>query len=295
VFKQNQMIVNLNARISPKLSIVGFYNLTAANSNGGAGNSVSNSYDLNQDYGRASFASRNTVFMLANYQGPWALRFNPFLIAASGKPYNITTTNDLTGDNFFNNRPSLADNSFCTSPNPGYAQTQFGCLNTDPVVPGQTYTPIPMNLGRSPASVAVNLRVSRAFGIGPKLESATTAGGQFQGGGGPGGGGPGGGGGRGGGGGFGPGGFGGAGRGGPGFGGPGTGRKYSLTFSAQALNLFNDIDYGVPTGSVIPTLDQSTGLYGPGDQFGKSTSLAGGIYSSGSAARRVFFNATFGF
>jgi hypothetical protein len=290
VFKQNQMIVNLNARISPKLSIVGFYNLTAANSDGGAGNSVSNSYDLNQDYGRASFASRNTVFMLANYQGPWALRFNPFLIAASGKPYNITTTNDLTGDNFFNNRPSLADNSFCTSANPNYAETQFGCLNTDPVVPGQTYTPIPMNLGRGPASVAVNLRVSRAFGIGPKLESATTSGGGLQGGGGPGGGGRGGG--RGGG--FGPGGFGGAG-GGPGFGGPGTGRKYTLTFSAQALNLFNDIDFGSPTGSVIPTLDPSTGLYGPGDQFGKSTSLAGGIFSSGSAARRIFFNATFGF
>jgi Carboxypeptidase regulatory-like domain len=291
VFKQNQLIVNLNARISPKLSIVGFYNLTAANSNGGAGNSVSNSYDLNQDYGRASFASRNTVFVLANYQGPWALRFNPFLIAASGKPYNITTTNDLTGDNFFNNRPSLADNSFCASANPNYAETRFGCLNTDPVAPGQTYTPIPMNLGRGPASVAVNLRVSRAFGIGPKLESATTAGGQFQGGGGPGGGG-----GRGGGrgGGFGPGGFGGAG-GGPGFGGPGTGRKYTLTFSAQALNLFNDIDFGAPTGSVIPTLDPSTGLYGPGDQFGKSTSLAGGIFSSGSAARRIFFNATFGF
>jgi hypothetical protein len=295
VFKQNQIIVNMNARISPKLSIVGFYNLTAANSNGGAGNSVSNSYDLNQDYGRASFASRNTVFMLANYQGPWALRFNPFLIAASGKPYNITTTNDLTGDNFFNNRPSLADNSFCTSSNPAYAQTQFGCLNTNPVVPGQTYTPIPINLGKGPASVAVNLRVSRAFGLGPELDSAT-AGGPPQGGGGPGGGGPGGGGGRGGGGGgFGPGGFGGAGRGGPGFGGPGTGRKYSLTFSAQALNLFNDIDYGAPTGSVIPTLDQSTGLYGPGDQFGKSTSLAGGIFSSGSAARRIFFNVTFGF
>jgi hypothetical protein len=289
------MIVNMNARISPMLSIMGFYNLTAANSNGGAGNSVSNSYDLNQDYGRASYAARNTVFLLANYQGPWALRFNPFLIASSGKPYNITTTNDLTGDNFFNNRPSLADNSFCTSPNPAYAQTQFGCLDTEPAGPGQSYTPIPINLGTGPASVAVNLRVSRSFGLGPKLASGTAAGGPPQGGGGPGGGPGGGGRGGGGGGGFGPGGFGGAGRGGPGMGGPGTGRKYSLTFSAQALNLFNDIDYGVPTGSVIPTLDQSTGLYGPGDQFGKSTSLAGGIYSSGSAARRVFFNATFGF
>jgi hypothetical protein len=295
VFKQNQMIVNVNARFTPNFSIVGFYNLTAANSDGGSGNAVSNSYNLSQDYGRASFASRNMVFMMANYQAKWGIRFSPFLIATSGKPYNITTTNDLTGDNFFNNRPSLAASSFCTTPNPGYAQTQFGCLDTDPAGPGQTYTPIPINEGNGPAAVALNLRVSRAFGIGPKL----AAGGDNNGpppGGGPGGGGPGGGrgGGGGGGGGFGPGGFGGGG--GPrGMGGPGTGHKYSLTFSAQALNLFNDIDYGTPVGSVIPTLDPTTGLFGPGPQFGKSTSLAGGIFSSGSAARRIFFNATFSF
>jgi hypothetical protein len=290
VFKQNQMIVNVNARITPNFSIVGFYNLTAANSNGGSGNPVSNSYDLDQDYGRASFASRNMVFMLANYTGPWGIRFNPFLIATSGKPYNITTTNDLTGDNFFNNRPSLAANdSFCT--NPAYAKTQFGCLDTEPAVPGQSYTPIPINEGNGPASVAVNLRISRAFGIGPKLAAGTPEGGPPPGGyGGGGGGGRGGGGG----GGFGPGGFGGPG--GPrGFGGPGTGRKYSLTFSAQASNLFNDINYGTPVGSVIPTLDPTTGRYGPGAQFGRSTSLAGGPFSQSSASRVIRFSASFSF
>ena len=292
VFKQDQMIVNLNARITPNFSVMGFYNLTSAHSDGGSGEAVSNSYNLSQDYGRAGFASRNMVFMLANYTGPWAIRFNPFLIATSGKPYNITTTNDLTGDNFFNSRPSLAAESFCTSPNAGYAQTQFGCLDTDPASPGQSYTPIPINLGTGPAGVAVNLRMSRSFGIGPKLAAAGGDGGP------PPGGGPGGGdrgGGRGGGGGFGPGGFSGGGGRPPGMGGPGTGHKYSLTFSAQALNLFNDIDYGTPVGSVIPTLDSTTNLYGPGPQFGKSTSLAGGIFSQGSAARRIFFNATFAF
>ena len=74
-----------------------------------------------------------------------------------------------------------------------------------------------------------------------------------------------------------------------------TGRKYTLTFNAQAMNLFNDIDYGQPVGSVIPTLNTSTGLYGPGSQFGRSPSLAGGIFSSGSAARRIFFQAVFAF
>ena len=73
-----------------------------------------------------------------------------------------------------------------------------------------------------------------------------------------------------------------------------TGRKYSLTFSAQALNLFNDIDYGTPSGTLIPTLN-GTGGYVPDSRFGESTSLAGGIFSSGSAARRIFVMAAFQF
>ncbi len=78
------------------------------------------------------------------------------------------------------------------------------------------------------------------------------------------------------------------------FGPTNTGRKYTLTFNAQALNLFNDIDRGTPVGGLYPT-PTGTGLFGPGSQFDRSTSLAGGIYSSGSAARRIFFQTTFSF
>jgi hypothetical protein len=297
VFKQDQLIVNVNARLTPSFSILGFYNLTSANTDGGGGSNPSNSYNLSQDYGRASFASRNMVFLMANYQGPWAIHFNPFLIAQSGKPYNITTANDITGDNFFNNRPSLVADSFCGTSNTGaYAQTSFGCLDTEPASPGENYTPIPINLGNGPAAVAVNLRVSRAFGLGPKLASGN-AGGPPQAGGGPGGGrGPGGGGP---GGGLGIGGLGGGGGRGMGnmFGSTNTGHKYNLNFSAQALNLFNNIDYGTPIGTVIPTQNSSTEPYGPGDRFGQSTSLARGIFSSptSSASRRIFLQATFSF
>ncbi len=287
VFKQNQMIVNINARFSPKFGMMGFYNLSFANADTGT---ASNSYNLKQDYGRAGFVSRNMVFLMGNYTGPWGITFNPFLIALSGKPFNITTNNDLTGDAFFNDRPSLAANSFCTSPNTGYAQTSFGCLNTDPQA-GDSI--IPANMGNGPAAVAFNLRVSRSIGIGPKTAAANN-----QAGGGPPPGGPPHGGHGGPGGGLGPGGLGG-GRGGPGgmFGSTNTGHKYSLNFSVHALNLFNDINYGQPSGSVIPTLNTSTGLYGPGSQFDKSTSLARGIFSSptSSAARRIFFQAVFQF
>ncbi len=60
-------------------------------------------------------------------------------------------------------------------------------------------------------------------------------------------------------------------------------RRFNLTFSAQALNLFNDINLAPPTGV----------LGSP--EFGKSNALAGQIYSSGSASRRIYVQAIFSF
>jgi len=281
VFKQNQVIVNVNARISPRLNFFGFYNLNYANSDS-AGGTASNSYNLNQDYGRAGFVSRNGVFLMGNYTGPWAIRFNPFLIANAGRPYSIVSSYDLTGDNYLNDRPASVSSSLCTPGSTEYYQTSFGCLDTTPQM-GETL--LPVNTATGPAAVAFNLRVSRVFGFGPKLTSTSqAANGVPPPGGPPGGGGGGGRGGGGPGGGFGPGGFGGGGRGA--FGGPPTsGRKYSLNLSAQALNLFNNIDYGTPNGTV------------GSQEFGRSTSLAQGPFSApgGSAARRIFFQAVFSF
>ena len=279
VFKQNQLIASVNAKVNKNLNLVGFYTLSFANGNGNG--SASNAYNLDQDYGRSNFVTRNNVFMMANYTGPWGIRFNPFLIAQSGRPFNISLATDPL-NNFFNQRPAYAaSSSDCTAAPSQYVQTPYGCLDSDPT---SNETVIPANVGNSPASVAVNLRISRGFGIGPKVASTDA---QNNGGGPPPGGPPPGGGGRsgGGGGGGGFGGFGmgpGGGRGGPG-GMSGTGHKYSLTFSAQALNLFNDIDYGTPGGTLTSP------------SFNRSTSLAGGVFSTGSAARRIFVQAVFSF
>ena len=294
IFKQNQMIVSVNAKVGKNLSLLGFYTLSAANGNSNGG--ATNAYSLNNDYGRAGFVTRNSLFMMASYTGPWGVRFNPFLIAQSGNPYNITLATD-TLNNFGDQRPSFAASaSSCNSATGNYVQTQFGCLDT---VPQAGEALIPVNLGNGPAAVALNLRVSRGFGIGPKIGGTTGpqdggggpppgGGGDRGGRGGPGGGGPGGG--------LGPGGLGGGGGRGPGgMGGASTGRKYSLNFSVQALNLFNDIDYGKPVGVITPTLNTSTGILGPGAEFGKSTTLAGGIFSTGSAARRIFAQVNFTF
>jgi hypothetical protein len=289
VFKQNQLIMNLNARFSPKFSVMGFYSMNFGNGNTGT---ASNSWNLSQDYGRASFIRRNSVFLMGNYTGPWGITFNPMLQAQSGHPYNIVTSSDLTGDNFMNNRPSLALPSNCATNNAQYFATAYGCLNVAPV---QGDPLIPANIANGPASVTMNLRISRSIGVGPKTQPVGGQSDQARRqqsymGGGPGGGGPGGGGGgRGGGGGM------GGGRGGPGGGMSGTGHKYSLNFSAQAINVFNDINYGTPGGTISPTQDPVTKLWSPGSRFGYSTSLSGGMGASTSAARRIFIMAAFSF
>ena len=298
VFKQNQVIVNINARFTRNLSVTGFYNWTDANSDGGAGSNPSNSYNLSQDYGRAAFVRPQSFVLIGNYNGPWALSFNPFLNFQAGRPFNISTLNDLTGDNFFNSRPSYASLSDCgptSGPNASqYALTSFGCLDT---IPQAGEAPVLPNIGNSPSAFAMNLRISRAFGIGPEVEpSGAASSGRGGPGGGPGGFG---------GGGFGGPGGGGGGRGGGGFGGGGgmrggmsnTGRKYSLTFSVQAQNIFNNINLGTPSGSVSPTWNKATGLTGPGSRFDTSTSLASGFFASpsGSAARRIYLQAFFTF
>ena len=298
VFKQDQLIVNVNARLTPNFNVMGFYNYTSAHGDTGT---ASNSHNLSQDYGRSSFAASNMLFLMGNYSAPWGIHLNPFLMAQAGRPFNIVTNNDLSGDNFFNNRPSLADASLCTTSadattTPHYAQTSFGCLNTQP---SSSDTIIPINKGTGPAEVTLMLRVSRSFGIGPKATSTNSQDGGGPGGPPPGGGGrggPGGPGGGGPGGGFGPGGFGGGGGRPPrGMFDSASSRKYNLTFSAQAQNLFNDINYGSPSGTVIPTLTSGSTVVGPGSRFNKSNSLAGGPFSTSSAARRIFFQATFAF
>jgi len=282
VYNQDQIIVNINARFSPKLGVQGFYNWTRGDSDGGGGSNPTNSYNLSQDYGRAGFIHPQMLFLMGNYTGPWALTFNPFLVYQQGRPYNLTTPYDLTGDAFFNDRPSMAG----TGTIPGdVVDTSFGNLDTIPQ-PGEAI--LAPNLGNSPSSFAFNLRLSRSFGIGPQVESAAK--GSSQGGGSQGGqggfgggfGGPGGGGGRGGGGG----GFGGGMGGGGSRGGTSnSGRKYSLSFSAQALNLFNDINLGSPVGQITAK------------SFGQSTSLAGGMFASpgSTASRRIYFTAAFQF
>jgi hypothetical protein len=60
-------------------------------------------------------------------------------------------------------------------------------------------------------------------------------------------------------------------------------QKYSLTFSANARNIFNNVNPAPPVGN----------LSSP--KFGQSTALAGGPFNTQSANRRIDFQMMFAF
>ena len=90
------MIANFNIRAGAKLSLFGYYSLNYANSDTtGASGFPSNQYDVAADYGRASFAIRDRVFMGGTIGLPRGFRLSPFMIFNSGSPYNVTVGQDL--------------------------------------------------------------------------------------------------------------------------------------------------------------------------------------------------------
>ncbi|MGC1415831.1 MAG: carboxypeptidase regulatory-like domain-containing protein [Candidatus Acidiferrum sp.] len=270
IFKQNQLIVHSMVRIPTahgflkSLSLFGFYVLNYANSDtGGAGYVPSIPGDISADYGRASFDIRNRIFFGGTMDIPYGFNLSPFLIASSGIPFNITTGQDVYGDQQYNTRPSFAT---CGTGAPaGVVQTAYGCFN---LLPTAGEAPIPINYATAPGRFTLNLRVSKTFGFGLKKE--TSAGGT----GGPGGGG------------FGRGPGGGHHDGGPGgmFGGGGSSKyRYNLTFSVSARNLLNSVNYGPYIGNLSSPL------------FGEANSLSGQPYNSSTANRRIDLQVRFTF
>jgi hypothetical protein len=270
IYKQNQVIVNYAVR-AKRVTLFGFYMLGFANSDtSGATYFPSNQFDPSADYGRASFDVHNRFLLGGNLQAPYGVSFSPMLVVDSGTPYNITIGQDLNGDNQYNDRPA-----FATGASTDTVSTKYGDFDLNPA---WDQARIPYDYLTGPSQLSMNMRVSKSFGIGPRV--ATGEGG-FSGG--PGGGGPPPGGGHGGGpgGGLGPGGLGSS-------QGPprldqAVARRYGLTFTAMGRNIFNNVNLAPPVGVLESPL------------FGKSNALAGGFFSSPSSNRSIDLQVSFNF
>lgn len=256
-FNQNQLIFNLRNQFNRKFSFFASYILGKATSDTDGANSFpANSYDLTGEYGRSSLDVRHRFIFGGTVQAPLGLSLNPFLIASSGQPFNITSGTDTNGDSIFNDRPTYTQLSArCNALGLTYSFCDSGNVTDASAI-------IPRNYGTGPAFFTVNMRVSKTFGFGG--ESAGNSGGGFPGGG-PGGGGPG-------------------GPGGPpprggGFGNL-TSKRYNMTFSLQASNLLNNTNAGTPIGNLSSSL------------FGTSNSLASsfGFGPPGAAMNSAAYN-----
>ncbi len=250
IFRQNQLLTNVQARVSPKFMMFGFYAFGKAQSNtDGVGTFPSNQYNMQPDYGRAGFDARHRVFMGGVITGPLKLQLSPFIILTSPMPFNITAGRDLNGDSLFTDRPAFATNTAL----PSVVSTPFGIFDTNPQ-PGQTI--IPRNYGQGFSMISVNARLSRTWSFGERAGgSAGPMGGPR--GGGPPGGGP-------------------MMIGGPGmFGGAGN-AKYTLTATIAARNVINHVNLGQPVGDLSSPF------------FGQATSTAGGFgpLAGGAAGNR---------
>ncbi|MGI9075494.1 MAG: hypothetical protein ACR2JB_30165 [Bryobacteraceae bacterium] len=185
------------------------------------------------------------------------MSFNPLFIADSGAPFNITVGHDLYGDTLFNGRPA-----FASDPNrPGIISTEYGLLDpnlwaSEPI--------LPRNLGRGPATIMLNLRVSKVFSFGPAGQRTVSTGGRRP-------------------------------QTGP-FGGGGSqtntasaGHRYNLAVSASVRNLLNHNNPGPIVGNIeSPLFGRANQPYGTG-------TLGGTGFSESANNRRLELQMRFTF
>ena len=263
VYREHQIIASLNTHVK-RVGLTGFYTYSQARGDSTGVSAVpSIAQKPGLDYGRTSFDIHHRVSVEGSVVLPFQVLFAPMFVFNSGTPYNITTGSDLTGNNQFNARPTFGDTSACAQGLANYVATPYGCLNSNPI--GTQEKIVPYGLGTGPNSVALNVRLSKTFGIGPRTGSDNAR----QGGSPPpppGGG-------------LGPGGLSGGGAAGPPPPAAVSQRRYSLSFSVVTHNLFNTQNLGTPNGV----------LSAPANLRFQSQSLAGGPFSPPEGGNRSIF------
>jgi hypothetical protein len=263
IFRQNQIIANFRVN-RRRVSLFGYYTFNDARSDtGGVDTFPQDPWNLMADYGRAEFDIRHRAFVAGSVAMPFGIELYPMIMVRSGVPFTITTGEDLFGTGIHNGRPAYAT---ATTPAADFRTTPYGIFD---IHPGPLANFVPPNTATAPAAFTFNLRVSRTFGFGAMEKGPDADVGEMS-----------------------PhhhrrrGGLGGRGLSSGGFGlkSEATNRRYALTLSVEAQNVFNDVNYGIPVGNLNSPL------------FGRSLDLADSPYSGeGDANRRIDLRLSFGF
>ena len=175
LFMQHQLIVNFNARVSPKFTLFGFYSFNRYRSDSdGSGGFPANNYDLSGEWGRATGDRRHTSTIGGNITLPFKLQISPNLNLWSEGPVNIITGTDLNGDTNFNDRPALA--AVPADPSRGVIASRWGVFNTDPIRhPEYGSVLIPRNYGAGYGFFGIFLTLTRTWTFGESAAAAPAA------------------------------------------------------------------------------------------------------------------------
>ena len=171
LYNQNQLIANVNSRVTKDISLFTSYVLNHAMSNtDGLSTYPAIPYSFAGEYGPAATDIHHRFSFGGSISTKWDLRFSPLLTVNSGQPFDITVGHDLYGDTLFNGRPGIATDSS----KPGVIQTSYGLLDPNPTANEQI---LPRNYGRGPGIIMLNFSVRKTFTFGPSHEGGSAAGG----------------------------------------------------------------------------------------------------------------------
>ena len=160
LYNQNQLIFNVNTRVTSGLSFFGYYVFNRANSNtDGLNTFPANQYNFKGEYGPAATDVHNRIIFAGTVDTRWKVRLNPYITMLSGAPFNITAGQDIFDTTLYNARPGVA-----TEVNrPGVIATPYGLLDPNPAA-GETV--LGRNAGRGPWIVYLNMRITKTWGFG---------------------------------------------------------------------------------------------------------------------------------
>jgi hypothetical protein len=167
LYNQNQLIVNVNSKLTSGLSFFTTYTLNRALSNtDGLTTIPANPYNFSGEYAPAITDVRNSFVFGGTFER-WKFRIAPLIRMFSGPPFDVTAGSDVYGDTLFNARPGIP-----SDPNkPGLIRTPYGLLDPNPT-PGEPT--LSRNYGRGPGYILVNLRLTKLFEFGRTPVSAAT-------------------------------------------------------------------------------------------------------------------------
>jgi hypothetical protein len=251
IFRQNEAIVSMNAKVNGKLSLFGYYVYSHAKSNtDGPATMPANPYNLGSDYGRSGFDFRHRLFVSATTTLPFRIRMAPFIFVQSGLPYNALSGVDTNSDgNPNDDRPAFAQDLSRPSV---VAKPGFGAFDTAPGTLRNAVL-VPRNYLEGPGIFLLTVRISRSWSFGESGKGGGNTGGDeirrgesIQNGGLS------------------------AGSNRSGlagvFGGVATAKRYALTLTASLRNLLNNVNPALPIGNLSsPFFGKSVALstFGP--------------------------------